>query len=55
MQFEHVVIHYAVLMEAAPSFWDARWLPVFTGGARDYWGVECGTQDSPPDGQVFVF
>jgi hypothetical protein len=55
MQIEHVVIHYQILIETAPSLWDARWLPVFTGGARDYWGVECGTGSIARDGRVISF
>jgi hypothetical protein len=55
MQIEHVVIHYQIFVEAAPSFWDPQWLPVFTGGARDYWGIECGTADSAADGRVIAF
>lgn len=55
MQIDHVALHHGILMEAAPSLWEARWLPVFTGGARDYWGVECGTRDGARDGHVFVF
>jgi hypothetical protein len=54
-QIEHVVVYYEILVEAAPSLWDARWLPVFTGGARDYWGLVCKSGDPAPDGPVMAF